>query len=345
MGLSDHTSTSLFAPIGVALRMFSRLYPLLLIACIVLMIWGWVMDKRVMPKPADILPVLQQEPIQKLTTKPQFTQTENGHLYYIRPLYTYELYGLVVSKHEANSSFSNRAHEKWGDYLNTTDLCVLWGENVFSGIYQDIEFSSGQWTCFIEPKSGKNVSWNDFDLTGIGNNHMLISSADMARKLKDVRIGDQIRFKGYLAEYGANGRLIRGTSITRTDTGQGACETVYVEQLEILKPVTRYWRDVSGYAMWGALIAFLLWMAALFPVASQGSGKRGGEEPKDQFRSKRMPKQALHPARGNTPRQSKSTSRQQTDAGTDMQQAAPVSSDKYFVMRQGVDENTQDENV
>ena len=309
--------------------LLSRLFFLLFLASLVLMVWGWVMDKRTMPTPDQLLPVLQQEPIQKQVNMAALTQTREGHTYYIQPLYTYELYGLVVSKHIANSSFSNRAHEQWGDFLNTMDICVLWGENALSGIYQDLEFSSGQWTCFFETKKGKEDSWRDFDLTGIGNNHILPNSEAMAKTLKNVRIGDQIRFKGYLAEYGTNGRLIRGTSTTRTDTGQGACETVYVEDLEILKPVDRHWGQISRYAMWASLLTFILWAFGFFmPEHAKEDEKITSE--RAGLRKRSAEKSGQHPRN----RVEQSGSQKNVNA-----QVSSGANQKYFVMHQGVQEN------
>jgi len=56
----------------------------------------------------------------------------------------------------------------------------------------------------------------------------------------ETSVGDQIYFKGYLAEYAHSNRTFtRGTSTSRTDTGNGACETVYVEDYQILRQANR----------------------------------------------------------------------------------------------------------
>ena len=63
--------------------------------------------------------------------------------------------------------------------------------------------------------------------------------------MRSVRVGDQIRFRGYLAEYehNHNGQPFhRGTSIVRTDTGNSACETVYVQDVEITRRGNGPWR-------------------------------------------------------------------------------------------------------
>jgi hypothetical protein len=48
-----------------------------------------------------------------------------------------------------------------------------------------------------------------------------------------------------------------GTSTTREDTGDGACETIYIDDFEILEPAVNRWR-LSMYAALAVLVAALL---------------------------------------------------------------------------------------
>ena len=74
--------------------------------------------------------------------------------------------------------------------------------------------------------------------------------------------GDEVRIKGVLANYQntATG-FDRGTSISRTDTGNGACETIYVTDFEIAKEANRGWRALyrlSGAASVVAVLGFIV---------------------------------------------------------------------------------------
>jgi hypothetical protein len=97
---------------------------------------------------------------------------------------------------------------------------------------------------------------------------MVTDDPAIARALRKVRIGDQIRVQGYLVDYTTlkNGvpAGTRVTSTVRTDTGNGACEVLYVESLELLGSAGRAWR----LAMNAALVAFALSVVAwlLLPV-------------------------------------------------------------------------------
>jgi hypothetical protein len=212
-----------------------------------------------LPPPERILPELAREPLQEAVTTPPFETTVNHVAYHISPRYRYELYGLVVSKHEADG-FWDYVHQQWGDHLNAADLCVVWGQNAFSGVYRDIRFDSGQWTCYWYAPTQE--IWHKFVETQASNNHMLADQRGVLRNLKEVRVGDQIYFRGYLAEYSHAGGFHRGTSTTRTDTGNGACETVYTEDFRILQRGPRHWL----WLRWGATLALLTCVVAWFAL-------------------------------------------------------------------------------
>jgi len=190
--------------------------------------------KTDLPAPPALQAELLEEPAQLAVSRPPMHVTVGEIEYTVQPLYKYDLYGMVVSKHNADAWW-DILHKEWNDKLNITDLCVVWGNNARSGAYQEISFSSGQFTCNFQTSSSE--AWAAFDTSAISNNHLLSADPVLARKMREVRIGDQIHFTGYLAEYSHNHGIPfkRGTSIVRTDTGNGACETVYVDTFEVLR--------------------------------------------------------------------------------------------------------------
>jgi hypothetical protein len=128
---------------------------------------------------------------------------------------------------------------------------VVWGENSASDHLHKINFWNGIFTCNVRTRD--QVAWESFDMNQLSNNH-LISDDDYIRdRVRDVSIGDQIRVSGYLASYSSEAGGKRGTSTTRTDTGDGACETVYVENFKIVQPATSYWR-ISMYVSLALLL-------------------------------------------------------------------------------------------
>jgi len=132
------------------------------------------------------------------------------------------------------------------------DVCVVWGDNTQVPLHR-IKFWNGLFTCNVSTRN--QAAWDAFDMHQLSNNHLLSDDEFIRRQVKDVNIGDQIRVRGYLASYtGPVGR--RGTSTTRTDTGDGACETLYIERFHIVESATSYWK-LSMYVSLALLLISL----------------------------------------------------------------------------------------
>jgi hypothetical protein len=207
-----------------------------------------------MPDVATIASQLSLEPRQDAIATTAFKTEKNGVTYTIEPSHRYEIYGLVVSKYNTDSWWG-WAHKAWNDHLNVTDVCVVWGANAMGGGYKDLSFSSGQWTCTVETSS--NAAWQAFDVNKLSNNHLLTDDSRVAKKLQNIRIGDQIHLIGHLANYrhfSGNG-FARGTSTVRTDTGNGACETIFVSEVNVLRSAPSLWRNLTWLAGLGMVLA------------------------------------------------------------------------------------------
>ena len=175
--------------------------------------------------------------MQRATRKPSFDAHYNGVNYLIEPEFEYDLYGMIVSYRHHDG---DRIHLLANDHLNMLDVCVIWGENTSNSRLRKIDFWNGIFTCNV--KTRDQEAWDAFDMYKLSNNH-LISDDDFLRdRVRDIQVGDQIRVRGYLASYSSKKGGRRGTSTTRQDTGDGACETLFVEQFEIIEPATSYWR-------------------------------------------------------------------------------------------------------
>ncbi|HUU05724.1 MAG TPA: hypothetical protein VMZ49_07600 [Patescibacteria group bacterium] len=237
----------------------SKLLRLGMLACLFIWALSLHFDDRLPPAPG-IFPQLFREPLQVKENLPAaFQVTKKKIVYTITPLYHYELFGLVVSQHRSDSLL-DISHRRWQDYLNIKDLCVVWGRNIRSGVYRRMKFWNRDFTCmcsFPDQETGRLFSGSH-----LSNNHILCVDENLSRLILRVRPGDQIHFKGYLVNYSqpAN-QFSRGTSTVRDDTGNGACETVYVTDFSILKRANPVWRALNPLAFLAGvafLIAFLL---------------------------------------------------------------------------------------
>lgn len=235
-----------------------RLVQALFLLCLGLMpVSCWQRDDFV-PE-LGILPELRDEPVQSPVANEAFPVRLNGVDYRVEPEYDYELHGLVVSYQHHDGD--RMLHRLWNDHLNVADLCVVWGENATGLDLNAFEFWNGQFTCFVRTRD--QATWRAFDQTGLSNNHLLTEDPYLRDLIERVRIGDQIRLRGWLASYGNEHGFKRGTSTTRTDRGNGACETIYVRDFEILASMNNGWRTVFDGSVFLSIILGLLWTAGV----------------------------------------------------------------------------------
>ena len=209
-------------------------------------------NRNDLPGAIAFQPQLAQEPRQRPIEKPPLTVPFAGVAYRVEPLFSYELYGLVVSyrQHDGESSM----HRWSNDHLNMADVCVVWSDTAMSPTLPKLDFWNGIFTCNVQTRD--SVAWANFKMNQLSNNHLVSADPFIRDRVAEVRVGDQIRIKGSLVRYGAVGGGLRGTSTTRDDTGDGACETILVDEFEIMAPGFSAWR-AAMYAALALLVATL----------------------------------------------------------------------------------------
>jgi len=230
---------------------------LLVASALALLVCFW--NRNAIPGAIDFQPNLANEPRQKPIAKAPLTVAYAGVDYRVEPLFDYELYGLVVSyrQHDGESSM----HRWSNDHLNMADVCVVWSDTAFSEYLRKLDFWNGIFTCNVQTRD--SVAWAHFDMTQLSNNHLISADPFIRDRVTEIRIGDQIRIKGWLSRYGAvGGGGMRGTSTTREDTGDGACETIFVQEFQIVKPGFSRWRA----GMYLALVVLLATLAIHFAL-------------------------------------------------------------------------------
>lgn len=233
------------------LPVVSRAVTAVLLASVLLLVAAWK-SKGVLVDVDGVLPELLEEPIQTDTDLEPFSFSYAGKSYTVDPVADYEIWGLVVS-HNDIEGFMDLVHDE--SSVDTKDLCVIWGENLETNDFQRIEFTSGDFTCFLQFPSGV-----DFRFDSISNNHLITDEQAIRDVIAHVRVGDQIHILGSLVNYQEAGtRFWRRTSTTRRDTGNGACEVVFVEEIEIL---------VQGTPVWYALYP-LAWLLVILSVVTR----------------------------------------------------------------------------
>lgn len=182
-------------------------------------------------------PAVAEEPKQAPTSRKPFPVEFKGVEYRVEPEFEYDLYGMIVSyRHHGEAS---RMHRLAHDHLNMADICVVWGKTAESDYLDELDFWNGIFTCNVHTSSSE--AWAHFDRTQLSNNHLISSDASIRERVSDIDVGDQVHVRGVLAAYSSDGGGRRGTSTTRDDTGDGACETIFIDEFEIIEPARSYW--------------------------------------------------------------------------------------------------------
>ena len=118
--------------------------------------------------------------------------------------------------------------------LSPTDLAFGWGRMSDSAVLAKLDIWQAHRWYFYHWSTGAPPIPRDEIIRSSANMHMLPADDTVRWELKQVRPGDIVHLEGQLIEaHGANGGVWR-SSMTRDDTGDGACEVVYVRSLVVM---------------------------------------------------------------------------------------------------------------
>ena len=214
-------------------------------------------QSKQLPKTDEIVAEMDNEPIQKATSSRPFDFEYRGEKYLVKPMADYELWGVVVT-HNDITGMTDITHTE--DSVDIKDICVVWGNNVKSDDYREVSYSSGDFTCFFS--YGRPLRFYHDQLS---NNHLLSDNEQVRATIREVQIGDQVHLKGMLVNYTWASRpgWSRNSSLTRKDTGKRACEVVFVNDFEILKPTNATANMIFSLSIWLLLLSIVLKLAAI----------------------------------------------------------------------------------
>ncbi len=125
------------------------------------------------------------------------------------------------------------AHDD-GAHLAPEDLALGWGRMSDSAVLAHIQISqSGRfyyWHAARYPIPRREIE------TSSANMHMIPADDDVRRQLQQLRPGQRVHLEGFLVDASRPDGWRWKTSLTRDDTGAGACELVFVERLDAQTP-------------------------------------------------------------------------------------------------------------
>ena len=155
------------------------------------------------------------------------------------PSLTFEKSGFVI---HTLASYSGRARvlskePYWidgGADLAPYDLALGWGPMSDSAVLDQLRISQGSRFFSYGPGRGDWPIPVDEINRHSANTHMIPANSEAAKTLRWIRRGQIVRFAGYLVEAVHPSGSKWRSSLTREDTGSGACELLWTEKLEVL---------------------------------------------------------------------------------------------------------------
>jgi hypothetical protein len=175
-------------------------------------------ESRDIRYPPGIL--VPEAPRQSGTDSPAFTLDE----YLLTPRASFSLRARVLS---TEPYYLHRESD-----LSPLDLALGWGVMSDQAVLDRIEVSqSARWYRtryqFPAPVTDRQIILHS------SNMHMIPASRRVARQLKKLRRGDIVQLRGKLVDVDHDSGWVWRTSLSREDTGAGACEIFYVEGAEV----------------------------------------------------------------------------------------------------------------
>ncbi|HTA64601.1 MAG TPA: hypothetical protein VK753_03775 [Xanthomonadaceae bacterium] len=164
-----------------------------------------------------------EDPVQ--TNLDHATPFRDGN-FTITPLADFSLTARVLSR--ADYRFDHAAA------LSPTDFAFGWGRMSDSSVLARLDISqSGRWYFYHWSTPEPPIPQREI-IHSSANMHMIPANDVVRYELKQVRPGDVVHLEGELIEaHGSDGSVWR-SSMSRDDTGDGACEVVYVRSLVVM---------------------------------------------------------------------------------------------------------------
>jgi hypothetical protein len=238
------------------LRLIAKLSKYGFILAFLLSLLAWHKQGR-LPGSAQIASELAADPTQVRTQEAPFDFEYRGTEYTVEPQAQYEIQGLIVSH--------NNIHAWWDIYhdensVDIKDLCIAWGDNLQDELHTRVEFTNHSFTCYWRIPSAED--YRAFRPEQASNNHLLSDSESVRRAIREARVGDQIRMRGWLVNYYPSGQpnYKRASSLSRHDTAGFACEVLFVNEFDFIARAPRVWFSVHENSRTAAWYLFCTWL-------------------------------------------------------------------------------------
>lgn len=198
--------------------MLSNRWLWLVLALIAFGAWKTFSSAEVVHAPGQIAP---RNPIQSSASP---SAPINSGVYTLEPLANYEIEARVLGREPYRSG---REAE-----LSPLDLALGWGAMSDSAVLAHLSISQGGRFYFYRWQNEAPIP-SDEIAEHSANTHLIPANDQVREALDAVRVGQVVRLRGQLVEASAADGWRWRSSLTRNDTGAGACELFRVESIQI----------------------------------------------------------------------------------------------------------------
>lgn len=149
---------------------------------------------------------------------------------------THDDYRLVPLAHFAlDARVLHRKVYRWDPRasLVPVDLALGWGPMSDQRVLDQVSITQSMRFYWFEYKPPPPIPKDEI-ITHSTNVHIIPATPTIASQCKSLRTGQLVHLSGDLVEASGHGLGTWRSSLSRTDTGNGACELMYVNELSIL---------------------------------------------------------------------------------------------------------------
>ena len=188
---------------------------------IALVFFAFFYLQRPVSYPAGVL--VESEP-QQIAISDGQEVIEHGE-YHLKPLARFSLDARIL--HRKTYGYDR------GAKLVPVDLAVGWGPMSDQAVLDRIKISQSMRFYWYEYQLPPPIP-KDQIISHSTNIHVIPSTTEIASRCKSLRTGSLVHLSGELVEATGPGIGTWRTSLSRTDTGNGACELMWVEKMSVL---------------------------------------------------------------------------------------------------------------
>jgi hypothetical protein len=190
-----------------------------LLLAIVAAVIGWNYLHRPIHYPPGIL--ISSEPQQMATADEAITRGA----FHLKPLAHFALDARVL--HRKVYRYDRQAA------LVPVDLALGWGPMSDERVLDRLTITQSMRFYWYEYKMPPPIAQEEI-ISHSTNLHVIPSTPEIASRCRSLRVGTLLHLSGDLVEATSPGFGVWKSSLSRTDTGNGACELMWVKEMSIL---------------------------------------------------------------------------------------------------------------